>query len=260
MLHNNRDISLTAAIDFAAGGRQFNAVRHFAVDELFIQVIHQRFHHTRCIGTGNIAVQPALGMRNHGNRVCRSANWEAIIEQRLDQWLNLLAILHHIFNIGAGGEAYKAFSKFIGNIGQFANGVSIHLTCRSGLNGPDFIATFCTVIQNTGFRMVVVNPLTIVLNHGRVHVRYRIRNAGFYRCAHFCHLLSSLKRISDNGCELTCCLTLVPLFHFLIPTVHPCIWVVTWFEDHIWIHFEADTIQEINQTNAVDHFTGTLML
>ena len=65
VLNVDRNIALTTAIDLTAGRRDMNPVGHVAVSELINQFIHHRLHDSRCVSTGNITVQPALGMRNH---------------------------------------------------------------------------------------------------------------------------------------------------------------------------------------------------
>ena len=84
MLHVDGDITLTATVDLAARGGEMHAVGHGFVDELFVQLVHQGLDHTRGVSTRDVAMQPALGMRNHGHRVASAANGVAGIGKGLD--------------------------------------------------------------------------------------------------------------------------------------------------------------------------------
>ena len=89
VLHVDGDVALAAAVDLAAGGGDMYTVGHLFLDELVVQFIHQSLHNTRGVGAGDVAVQPALGVGQHGHGVAGSANDEAGIGQRLDQRLYL---------------------------------------------------------------------------------------------------------------------------------------------------------------------------
>ena len=65
MLHVDGDISLTAAVNLAAGSGDMNPVRHVTVFELVNEFIHHGFDYARRISTGYVTVQPALSVRDH---------------------------------------------------------------------------------------------------------------------------------------------------------------------------------------------------
>ena len=69
MLDVDRDITLAAAIDLTTGSRDVDPIRHVPGFEFFDEFVHHRLDHTGGVGTGNIAMQPPLGMRNHCDRV-----------------------------------------------------------------------------------------------------------------------------------------------------------------------------------------------
>ena len=191
MLHDDGDVGLAAAVDFAAGGGQLDAVGHLALDEVVVQLVHQRLDHTRSVGARDVAMQEALGVRNHGHRVGGAADRIALVVQRLDQRFDLGTISDHVFDVGTRGETHESITILVGKIGQFANGVVVHLTRRTGFDRPDFVAGFGAVIQNTRLGMAVERPLAVVLDHHGVHVGHRIRRSGFDRRTHFCHVLIS---------------------------------------------------------------------
>jgi len=62
MMAIDGDVTLSSAIDLTAGGGDVHPIWHPAMLELVNQLIHHRLDDTRCIGTGNIAMQPSLGM------------------------------------------------------------------------------------------------------------------------------------------------------------------------------------------------------
>ena len=65
MLHVDGDISLTAAVNLAAGSGDVDPVGHVTVSKLINEFIHHSLDHTRRIGARYITVQPALSVRDH---------------------------------------------------------------------------------------------------------------------------------------------------------------------------------------------------
>ncbi len=152
-----------------------NAVRHLFFDELVVQFVHQGLNNTGCVGTRDVAVQPALGVRDHGNGRTGTTDREAFSGQLLDQRSYLGLFADHELDVGTHGEANVTFGELVSDITQLADGVDVHLTLGTGANGPDLITALGNVTQNTGTGTIVIAPRTKVLLQHRVHVRKRIR-------------------------------------------------------------------------------------
>ena len=74
VLNINRYIALTTAVNLTTRGSNMHTIRHFIAGELANQFIHHGFYNPRRIGSGDVTVQPALRVRNHGDRVMRATD------------------------------------------------------------------------------------------------------------------------------------------------------------------------------------------
>ena len=195
VLHVDGDIALTAAVDLAARGRDAHAVRHLFVDELVIHLIHQRLHDAGSVRAGNVAMQPALGMRNHRHRVAGAAHRETGFLELFDQRFDIGFVGQQEFDVRTRGETHMAIGVLVGEITQLADGEHVHLALCAGAHGVNLVAGLGHMAQNAGTGTVVIIPLAIVLLHHRVHVRKRIRHTMFFRHARldsgFAHSLPS---------------------------------------------------------------------
>ena len=99
MLDIDRDIALSPAVDLAAGGGHVDPVGHVAVLELVNEFVHHRLDHPGCIRTGDITVQPSLGMGNHRQGILGPPDHETRLLQRIDQGLNPGRVIDKIFNV-----------------------------------------------------------------------------------------------------------------------------------------------------------------
>jgi hypothetical protein len=84
MLNVNGYITLTTAVNLAARSGNMDAVWHVGLPKLVDKFIHHGFNYPRGIGAWDITMEPALGMRDHGDRVLSAANYEACIFQSLN--------------------------------------------------------------------------------------------------------------------------------------------------------------------------------
>ncbi len=183
VLHVHRDVALAATVDLAARGGDPHAVGHLFLDELTVEHVHQRFHHAGSVGAGNVAVQPALGVRDHRHRSAGAAHREAFRFELLDQRGNFGFFRHHELDVGAGGEAHMAFGQLIADIAELADREHVHLALGASAHGPDLVTRLRHVVQNAGTRAIVPVPVAVVGLHHRVHVRERIRDTDFIRHA-----------------------------------------------------------------------------
>ena len=95
-----------------------NTVRHVFLSEFVIQLIHQGLNHTRGISTRNVAVQPALGVRDHGDRVTGTTYRVTSIFKGIDQWLYFGFVSHGHFHIGTDSETDVAISVLVDDVTQ----------------------------------------------------------------------------------------------------------------------------------------------
>ena len=77
------------------------------------------------------------------------------------------------------------FGVGVTDVAQLAQRENIKDTLRADTDGPDLVAIFRDVQQDTGAWMLVVGPHPEVATHYRVHVLKRIGTAGLDRFAHF---------------------------------------------------------------------------
>ncbi len=130
VLDDDGDVGLAAAVDLAAAGGEVHAVGHLFLDELLVELVHQGLDGARGIGARDVAVQPALGVRNHGHRVARAAHREAVFLQGVDQRGHLGRVADHELDVAADGEAHMPFGIGVGDVAQLADGVDVHLPLR----------------------------------------------------------------------------------------------------------------------------------
>lgn len=156
-----------------------HAVGHAAVTELVDELVHHRLHHAGGVGAGDIAVQPALSVGDHGHRVGRAADDEAGVFQSLDQRLDLGLAVDHVFDVGTDGETHVAVGELVTDVAQLAKGEHIEDTLSARLDGPDVFAGLGDVTQHAGAGMLVVLPHAEVPAHHRMHVLEAVRATGF---------------------------------------------------------------------------------
>ena len=181
VLHIDRDIALPAAVDLAAGCRDAHAVRHFLMRELVVHHVHQALHDARCVGARNVAMQPALRVRDHRHGIAGAPDREAIVFQRRDQRLDLVDGAQHELDVRARGEPDMAFGELVADVAQETDRIDVHLALRAGANSPHFLAALGHVMQHARTQAIMPGPVAIVLLQNRMHERKRIRHAGFDR-------------------------------------------------------------------------------
>jgi len=156
-------------------------IRHVPVFELVDQLVHHGLDHAGGVGAGDVAVQPALGVRNHRHRVTGTANNEAFRSQLVDQRLNARLVAQHVLDVGADGEVDVAVGEFVADVTQLAQGVQVENTLGASAHGEQCGAVFGDVLEYAGLRIFVIVPVTVVLAHQRVHVLEAVRAAGLDR-------------------------------------------------------------------------------
>jgi hypothetical protein len=85
VLHVDGDIGLATAVYLAAGSGDVHPVGHVAVLKLVNEFIHHGLDHAGSVSARDIAVQPALGVGDHGHGVGGTSDHEAGLFQRTDQ-------------------------------------------------------------------------------------------------------------------------------------------------------------------------------
>ena len=203
VLHDDRDVGLPTAIDFATGCGHVNPVRHLLVPEFIVQFVHQRLHHAGGVGARNIAVQPTLRMGDHGHRVACATDRKAAALQGFDQGRDTRLLGHHVLDVGTDREAHMPVGIVVGYVAQLAHSEQVHLALRASAYRPDLVATMRDMVQHTRTRPVVVLPVAIVLQHQRVQILFVIGYAAFNRGAHSCHVC--LPVFVRNFELLSCC-------------------------------------------------------
>ena len=155
-------VTLTSTVYLAAGGGHVYPIRHFAILELVDQFIHHRFHHTRGIGARNIAMQPALGMRDHSQGVCGSADDKACFFQRFDQRFNPRFVIEEIFNVGADGKSQMPIGKRVTDVTKLAQRIDIQYSLGTRFNRPYLLTTLRCMSEHARSWMVMPLPLSEV--------------------------------------------------------------------------------------------------
>ncbi len=168
-------------------------VRHISIFELINEFVHHGLNDPRGIGARDVAMQPALGVGDHGHRVLGTAHDEARIFDGLDQGLDLGGIGHHVLQIGAQGEVDEAITKLLANVTKLAQGEKVQDTLSTHLHGPDLVPAISHMTQDARLGVLMVLPHTKVLALHGVHILPGIGTSGFDRLTHVgcCHRLSS---------------------------------------------------------------------
>ena len=159
VLHVDGDVALAAAIDLAAGGGDAHAIGHLLLDELLMHHVHQALHHAGGVGAGNVAMQPALGVRDHRHRIAGAADREALGAQRVDQRAHLGLIGDHELHVGARGEAHVALGETVGDVAKLSDREHVHLALGAGAHRPDLVAALGDMMQHAGTRAVMPGPM-----------------------------------------------------------------------------------------------------
>ena len=141
-----------------------------------MQHVHQTLDDARGIRAGNIAVQPALSMRDHRHGIARATYWKTRLGERFDERRHFFERCDHELDIRTGREAHMTFTLRIGDVAQLADRIDVHLALRSGANRVNFIAIFRNVTQNARPRPFMPSPIAIVLAHHWMHILQRIGN------------------------------------------------------------------------------------
>ena len=184
VLHVDRDVALSAAIDLAARGGDLHPARHLLADELVVHHIHQALDDAGGVGAGNVAMQPALGVRDHRHRIAGAADRKARRGQRVDQRLNLVLRTHHELDVAARSEPDVALGELIADVAELADDEDVHLARRAGAHRPHLVAALGDVMQHSRARTVVPGPVAVILDQQGMHIRKRIRHPGFVGTAH----------------------------------------------------------------------------
>ena len=174
-----------------------HAVGHVGRFKLADQLIHHGLHDTRSIGAGNIAVQPALGMRERGDRVLCAANDKAGAFQCVNQRLNTGLFGDIKLRVGTYRKTDEAIRIVISNVTQCAHAEYIENALCARLDGPQLVSMISNMQQDTRLRMRMIFPHAKVTTHGRMHVLEWVRATGFDRFAYICHfknLQNSIKQ------------------------------------------------------------------
>ncbi len=182
MLNHHRDISLTAAVDFAAGGGELDTVGHLFTDILVIHGVHDALGHAGGVGGRNVAVQPALGVCNGRDGRSGAADGVAQFFQIADQRFDIVPARGHELDVVTDRPAQVAIAIFIGQIAEAANDVHGVLALGSGAHCIKNIATLGHVLQHAGAGTLMIFPLTVVLDaYGvqHLHIGMRTRLNGF---------------------------------------------------------------------------------
>ena len=127
-----------------------HAVRHIPRSELANQFVHHGFYNTGSVSTGNVTVQPTLGVGQGSDRVLGTADDKTGFGYRIDQRLDLGFVGHNVFNIGADGETDITVSKLVSDIAQGAQGENVKNTLGTGLDGKNLVTAVGNVAQNAG--------------------------------------------------------------------------------------------------------------
>jgi hypothetical protein len=149
------DVGLAAAVDLAAGSGDAHAVRHALVHELLVQLVHQGLHHARGVARGYVAMQPTLGVGDHGHRIPRPAHREAFRRQLIDEGLNLVGAAHHELDVAPDGEADMTLGELVGDVAELADGMDIHLALGARPHRPHFVPALRRVVEHAGTGPVV---------------------------------------------------------------------------------------------------------
>jgi hypothetical protein len=144
-------------------------------------------------------VQPALGVRDHGHGVTGATHGVAGVFEGVDQRLYLGFVGDGHFHIGADGETHITVAEFIDDVAQQVDFVRAKLALGADTHGPHFVAAFGNMMQNAGTWAVVISPVAVVFDVGRVHVLECVWHTTFsWKARLFAHLLSPIKIYVDS--------------------------------------------------------------
>ena len=138
------------------------------------ECVHRRFHRSGSIRSRRVAVDPALGVDDIGDRgpgatdgkfVTAAGKFTAfkILNQRID----LVFAVHHEFNIVAGRKTEITVTMFFGYFTDFTNMGGAHQTGTSGPYGKYFITGFGNVYQYTGLDNIMIQPFAFIRGNYR---------------------------------------------------------------------------------------------
>ena len=167
MLDDNGDIGLAAAVDGAAGSGNAHLGRQAPVDEIVVEIVHHRFHHPGGIGGGNIAVQPALGVRHVGNARADAADRQADSLKRPDHRFNIFLFSCHQFDIVAHRESKITVCISVGYIAYLPNQIDGILPRRPGPDRVQYVTAGGRVFQHSRLRYLMGFPGAVIFSdHG----------------------------------------------------------------------------------------------
>ncbi len=189
VLHIDGDVPLTTTVDLAAGSGDMHPVGHGGRFELVDELVHHGFDDPGGVGARDVAVQPALGVGDHGHRVLGAAHDEAGVFDRLDQGLHLGGVLDHVFEVRTQGKVDEAVGVPVADVTQLAQGEDIEDPLGADLDGPDLVTTVGHMSQHPDLWVFVVLPHAEILAHHGMQVLPGIRASGFDRLTHICHRL-----------------------------------------------------------------------
>ena len=115
-------------------------------------------HHARGVGARDVAMQPALGVRDHRHRIGGCADGKPFGRQLVDQRLNLRLGTQHEFDVAAGREAHVALGELVADVAELADGEHVHLALRAGAHRPHLVAALGDVMHHAHARVVVPGP------------------------------------------------------------------------------------------------------
>jgi len=161
-VHRAAHVQAACESDAQLGGQLLGAV------EVREQVVHHGLDDAGSVGSGGVAVHPALRVDDVRDRGAHAAHGIAFLLQVGDQRVDLGFVDDQELDVVAAGEPQVSVAVLVGQVGEESDRLDAHQTRRRRAHGPELVSGVGRVHEHAGLGDLVILPLPVVLlDHGR---------------------------------------------------------------------------------------------